>query len=557
MGTAPTVVGNDVRTRILIAVCASLVLAACSQMVPKPPEPSEQHLRPQAANPPGEAPEVVTTAPYVPPPEPQPQAERYTLVVSEVPVKEVLFALARDAEVNVDIDPKVAGTVTLNAVDQTLPQILDRIARQTDIRWERHDDTIVVQPDTPYLRSYRVDYINMNRRSEGTVKVATQIESVVEGGESTGGSNNSTTDLKGISDNRFWETLVRNVGAILGEEIQTGQGLPMTNDVIPNPESGVLNVRATAKQHEQVQSFLDKVLENARRQVMIEATLLEVDLSDQYQAGIDWSLIANQIAGFGFRTNSLTAAIPGLTNQPNPLVALSFQNAKDVANPVTPGRKIQATINLLHQFGDAKVLSSPKLMVMNNQSAVLKVAENRVYFTIEAETTQNQTNTLTTFTTTPHTVPVGFVMTITPQISHNDEVILDVRPTISRVIGTVEDPNPNLKNPAVVGANPITSLIPEISVKEMQSILNLRDGEIAVLGGLMQDQVRLNKNKIPLLSDLPVLGDSLFTSDASNNVKSELVIFLRPVVVKQPGLQGDLADYRPYLEKRVGSAAPQ
>ena len=536
-------------SKILITVTLSIFIAACSSLVPKAPPPSTGHLKVDST-PQGQIPEVVQQAPFVPPPEPQPQTETYTVVVNEVPVKELLFALARDAKVNVDIDPSINGIVTINAVDQSLPQILDRISRQVDMRYEFQGDVLTVMPDTPYLRTYKVDYINMARENQGSVKVATQIESAVGEGGSTG-SNNSTTDLKGVSNNRFWRTLVGNIAAIIGESSGQGQGqnqgLTSTNNVIPNAEAGVISVRATSKQHEQVQAFIDRVVRNARRQVLIEATIVEVDLSDQYRVGIDWSIIANSITGIGVAATGFTAAIPGLTGAAaaNSLLGLTYQNAGDAKTPMTPGRKISATLNLLQQFGDVKVLSSPKLMVLNNQSAVLKVAENIVYFTVKSDTNQNQNNSLTTVTTTPHTVPVGFVMSLTPQINDRDEVILDVRPTISRVTTSVPDPNPSLN---------ITSSIPQIAVKEMESILNLQDGQIAVLGGLMQDQLRSNKNEVPLLSRLPGVGDSVFTSNATNNVKSELVIFLRPVIVRQPSLDADLAAYRPYLERNTGSS---
>ncbi len=536
-------------SKLLIALTLSVLVGACSTMVPKAPPPSEGHLKVDSA-PQGQIPEVVRQTPFLPPPEPQPQTETYTVVVNEVPVKELLFALARDAKVNVDIDPAISGIVTINAVDQSLPQILDRISRQVDMRYEFRGDVLTVLPDTPYLRTYKVDYINMSRENQGSVKVATQIESAVGTSGSTG-SNNSTTDLKGVSNNQFWRTLVANIAALIGESRGRSrsqgrtQGLISTNNVIPNAEAGLISVRATSKQHQQIQAFIDRVVRSARRQVLIEATIVEVDLSDQYRVGIDWSIIANSITGIGVAATGFTAAIPGLSGAAaaGSLLGLTYQNAGDAKAPTTPGRKISATINLLRQFGDVKVLSSPKLMVLNNQSAVLKVAENIVYFTVKSDTNQNQNNSLTTVTTTPHTVPVGFVMSLTPQINEADEVILDIRPTISRVTDFVKDPNPALN---------ITSSIPQIAVKEMESILNLQDGQMAVLGGLMQDQIRANKNQVPLLSRLPLVGDTLFTSHATNNVKSELVIFLRPVIIRQPSLDADLAAYRPYLERNTG-----
>jgi type II secretory pathway component GspD/PulD (secretin) len=291
-------------------------LTACAYTVPKPPPPSPGHLRAEE-KPPSEIPESLEQTPFLPPPKPLPPSERYTVVVNEVPVKELLFALARDASMNVDIDPSLEGIVTLNAIDQTLPQILDRIARQVDLRYEIQDKNIIVTPDKPYFRTYKIDYVNLSRESTGTINIATQIATtgtgaIAEGGAQVGGgagNNNSTTAITNTSDHRFWQTLTQNILAIVGEQAPgSAAELPMTHSVIPNPEAGIINVRATSKQHQDIQAFIDQVMANAQRQVLIEATVVEVTLSDQYQAGIDWSIIHN---GAGFDIAQGIGPTPG------------------------------------------------------------------------------------------------------------------------------------------------------------------------------------------------------------------------------------------------------
>jgi MSHA biogenesis protein MshL len=281
-------------------------LTACAYTVPKPPPPSPGHLRAEE-KPTGEIPGISEQMPFLPPPKPLPPSERYTVVVNEVPVKELLFALARDASMNVDIDPSLEGIVTLNAIDQTLPHILDRIARQVELRYEIQDRNIIITPDKPYFRTYKIDYVNLSRESTGTINIATQIATtgtgaIAEGGAQVGGgagNNNSTTAITNTSDHRFWQTLTQNILAIVGEQATgSATGLPVTNSVIPNPEAGIISVRATSKQHQDIQAFIDQVMANAQRQVLIEATVVEVTLSDQYQAGIDWSIIHRGGAGF-------------------------------------------------------------------------------------------------------------------------------------------------------------------------------------------------------------------------------------------------------------------
>ena len=511
------------------------------------------------------------------------------MVVNNVKVQELLFALARDAKVNVDIHPGIEGVVTLNAIDQTLPQILGRISKQVDMRYELDGRTLVVLRDAPFLRNYKIDYVNLARDTTSQVAISTQIATtgtVKEGGE---GGNNSTTNLTNTSKNRFWETLVQNVkdmlketdkvlpvgssdlvterrlqqsstgaaagtggkrttkgnepfggiyepkrdGEIEGEEITTTRRVTYREaaSVIANPEAGVISVRATSRQHEKVREFVDAVVGSARRQVLIEATVVEVLLNENYQAGVDWSRIANGANGVTFNQN-LSAGRLG--QAPNFFIGYANTAARFAGN-------VAASIRLLDSFGTTRVLSSPKLMVLNNQTAMLKVVDNVVYFSISASTTATtQGVSEKIFTTTAHSVPVGFVMSVQPQISDNDSVLINVRPTISRITSFVNDPNPDLANARVV------SRVPQIQTREMESVLKVSNGQIAVLGGLMQDSVQKQRDGIPVLSRLPVAGDAFSFRD-DFTAKTELVIFLRPIVVHEASVDGDLRAYRSAL----------
>jgi len=292
-----------------------------------------------------------------------------------------------------------------------------------------------------------------------------------------------------------------------------------------------------------VQEFLDQVLANAKRQVLIEATIAEVQLNNQYQRGIDWTRLGGP-HGLSLTPNSSVAPAT-LTTARNTFVLGFFQ----------PGLNISGTLQLLESFGDVRVLSSPKVSVLNNQTAVLKVVDNLVYFTVQAQTTTSQTTALTTFTTTVNSVPVGFLMSVVPQISENDTVLLNIRPTISRKVGDVQDPNPALANPcgnnpvAQPGCQPIASLIPVIQTREMESVMRVQSGQTAVLGGLIQDTVTNNEDTIPGVNRIPGVGQ-LLAQKKDLNQKTELVIFLRPVVIRSPSIEGDYAGYRDLVPGR-------
>jgi general secretion pathway protein D len=184
-------------------------------------------------------------------------------------------------------------------------------------------------------------------------------------------------------------------------------------------------------------------------------------------------------------------------------------------------------------------------MVLNNQTALLKVVDNLIYFTIDVEEDVQENIINRTFTSEIHSVPVGLVMSVTPQISDIDAVTLNVRPTISRVLRFVEDPNPAL------AISDTTSLIPEISVREMESVMQISGGDTAIIGGLMQDQHGDDTSGIPGLSKLPWVGD-LFSYKNNNYTKSELIIFIRPTIIKQANLNSkELEGYKKFLPENL------
>ena len=533
-------------------------LAACA---PLPMEVSEQHISSNST--------ASTSAIPKPVLNPTPGSlgdttkteDVYSVVVNDVDLRELLFALSRDASLNIDIAPDIEGTITLNAVDQTLSQILDRIVNFSNIRYSIKNDVLVIEKDSPYFVHYDIGYLNMGRSSESFVSISTEVATTgvgaVEGSSSGGeGNNNSSTSIENRSDYNFWQTLIQNIEAIVygGDSTQSisaggenpsetaTERAPLANtSIIANAESSTLSIKASQKKHLEVQTFLDEVLNGAKRQVLIEASIVEVNLNDEYQAGVNWSkLVESGGSGFGF-TQSLIG-----TNLANaPVSTLTYTGANSDS--------LNATVKLLNQFGNAKVLSTPKLMVLNNQTALLKVVDNLIYFTIDVEEDVQENIINRTFTSEIHSVPVGLVMSVTPQISDVGAVTLNVRPTISRVLRFVEDPNPAL------AISDTTSLIPEISVREMESVMQINDGDTAIIGGLMQDQHGDDTSGVPGLSKLPWVGD-LFSYKDKSYTKSELIIFIRPTVITQANLNSkELEGYKKYLPENLqqGSASAE
>jgi general secretion pathway protein D len=291
---------------------------------------------------------------------------------------------------------------------------------------------------------------------------------------------------------------------------------------------------ATERQHQLVQQYLDTIGSSSQRQVLIEATIAEVSLSDQYQAGVDWSKLT-VAAGPGFGVSQILSTSPVINGAPTSGLTLNYLSNGS-------GNGVSITVKLLEQFGKTRVLSSPMLMAMNNQTALLKVVDNVVYFNIQSQISQGTqgAGNLQAITTTPQTVAVGFIMSMTPQVNDNGVVSLTVRPTITRVEKFVPDPNPALAQTSqgFPLPNPIQNLIPQITVREMESVLQLVSGQTAVLGGLITDDVQRNTAQVPGLGSIPRVGEA-FQYRNDTVVKTELVIFIRPTLVKNPSLDSE------------------
>ena len=554
-------------------------------------------------------PAPVRRVPIPPPPKPVVDEKRYSVTVIDVPAREILLAMSRDTGINIDIFPGIEGRVTLNAIDQTIRQILTRISRQIDMRWEADGPNILVMKDRPFLKTYVVDYVNIGRDATSTVGVQTQVVGPVGvGGAAGGAQNTSILKVENTSKNRFWDTLKTNINEILLDEEKTinrqrqlrsggesrsqsasnevtstgtgqagsigsstalgsavggrgnqsvqgnaatqqstadsvqttSQDFTQPATVIMNPETGTISVRATSRFHEKVAQFIDLVAGAAKRQVLIEVTVVEVVLDDGYQSGVDWSALGLQGLGYSFRQSLTRTTEPTATG--TTLGANSFTVGYSNPNAAVGG-SISSAIKLLSSFGVTKVLSSPRTTALNNQTAIMKVVENKIYFTITTTPAQlNATGGVTspaTYTTTPNVVPEGFVMSVTPQIGENDVVNLSIRPTITRIVDFVIDPNPDLRTT-------VQNRIPVIQTREFETMLRVPSGQTAILGGLMQDSFVAKRDGLPVLSRIPIFGDAVsYRNDVGK--KSELVVFIRPIVIKDASIETDMSEYTRYL----------
>lgn len=482
----------------------------------------------------------------------------YSVSAVKVPVEDLLYNLSVDAKMQLDLSKDVKGVVTINAINQPLKAILQRVTEQVGAVYDLKDGMISIRADTPYWHTYQVDYVNVSKQVKDSTVMKMSVGDIGDGNTNRG-AQASEFKMNVSSDNDFWGTLVNNISSMaqLGPEVtknvtvrnhdllsQSSNDnnalnkaasnkdttasiqIKQPSNVVVNKEAGLISVYTTRARQRKIVHYLDGVVHRTSKQVLIEATVVEVELNDQYQAGVDWSAVSGN--------NTASQSLLGLNLSKSPYFNVSLSNGT-------------FNLKMLQQFGKTKVLSSPKIMAMNNQSAMLKVVNNQVYFTVdvnrEAGTTTNPATT--TIQTTVHTVPVGFMMNMTPFISDDGKISINIRPTLSRIVDYVNDPNPDL------AAQNITSQIPVVQEREMDSVLKLRNRQTAIIGGLIQDTHDNQKQGVPFLSAIPWLGD-LFTYRDDTVKKTELIIFIRPIIVDNPDIDnGDLKSVRKFLKTKT------
>lgn len=523
------------------------------------------------------------------------QADLFDISVENVSVRSVLLSLADQAQVNLDIDPRLDGPVSLNVYGQTLAEILDRISRQLPMRFERIGETLVVLQDDYYIKQYHLHYPDLTRTYSAAFDGSTP-----SSGTGSTGSSSISSNKEGTGS--VWTEIEAAIGTVLSaldlnyaiggtappptandmtgiEESQVVASLsarvPVSNQqssfVYTLPDTGLIIVRGHSKQHELVADIIEKVSASARKQVLLQATVVEIVLNNQYQQGIDWSIFAANDSPKIIQSDGLSygpvlagpsleaieeyrALVSSFTTEEGEINDLVRAFAESTPRFVPDGNAtggfvnasftvgdVDLALSLLDRFGDTRVVSSPRISTLNGQGAILKVVTDEVFFEVEVTRERDEAGVVTeTVAVTRNEVPVGFVVNVYPQIGNDGTIILSMRPSVSRVIGNALQPT--------VGTNNLvqTSSVPIVSVKEIETLMMLNDGQTAVMGGLIEDQLTDTDTKIPGAGDIPGLG-SLFTNTSQRTQRVEYVIFVSAKIINNPSLHGDYSDYRDML----------
>ena len=501
-------------------LCLSLFLSAC-QMNPnfkyhdpsmeKTPKDYEAQLTDAKAARPGKLLEKPTIKKDVIPPEYLKPVSLNTNAL--VPLPDLFLALAQQAKVNMIVSPDIKAGATIHAHNRPLIDLVRELCASYGLRYRLNGSMMKIEVDKPYLKTYNVEFLILSRNNHNRFAIATDVFTAADGyqGDEDNGSNTSLTSETKMD---FWQELQENLNVLLQSVDETA---PPPRFTI-HKQGGLISVVATQSQHEEMETYFNQLRASVGRQVLIEAKIVEVHLNDEFQSGINWNSLKGDFV--------LQAPLGDLT----PPGAFN-KNATPTSNVITlggAGKNISGLLSLLNKFGTVRTLSNPRLTVINNQSAVLKVATNKVYFKLNYSRDYNYSDKKeqTYISSEARTVPIGLVMVVQPSIQNQTgQIIMTIRPTISRIIQQIADPAVG-----IASDQKQTSYVPEVQVKEVDTVLSMNTGETVVVGGLMEESSDNQSSGVPDLQDAPILGN-LFSSRDNERKVTELVIFLKATVI--------------------------
>lgn len=491
---------------------------------------------------------------------------KISLILDEsVSLKSALDSIARKSDIQITVDPSISSKIAFRAINQSIIDIIERLCELAHLRYEIDKGWIKIQPDSPYAHTYSVQFLNLTRQSQHHLSVATNIFNnndnpthvASNSGIATassqpnlssnqmGGSNGSDSSLNVSHSSDFWAELEANLNIIVQKNFSKQKDGSSSHFSI-HKQGGLLTVWGDSKTHKRVNEYLYYLQKVSSSQVLIEAKIIEVTLNNQFRSGINWSKITSR---GGYQMNAMfgNKAKAGIGSNS------SIDDTNLVSLGAKSGTNFSSILEILEEFGNTRTLSSHRLTVMNNQAAVLKVAQNQVYFRLNYDRQSTQFSSNYNVSSSIQTVPIGLIMSVQPSIDvDSGDVVLFLRPTISKFTKTVSDPAVGIAtqdaektNSSSSGSSSSTSPvsnIPVVEVREIDSVMKLKDGEIGILGGLMEVSSFDDKRGIPGLMDTPILSD-VFSGQAQGDRVVELVILLK-VSIHQDSVRPQTADTR-------------
>ncbi len=470
-----------------------------------------------------------------------PLEPHFDLSVNNAPAQEVFMGLVRGTPYSMIVPPDLTGTMTLHLKNVTVPEAMNAIREAYGYGYRRRGNRFLVQGLGMQTRIFHINYLDMVRDGESDIRVTSSdlTQTQTSGtGMSGGGTTSSTTSrqtpsirVKTISKNDFWGTLRKSLATIIG----TADG----RQVVVNPQAGLVIVRAMPRELDMVRRYLRQTSKAVDRQVILDAKILDVQLNNQYQTGINWaalqgSSIFAQTGGGTIFGGGGTSDIAGNTGSLNPAVAgntpanvinnTAVSAFGGVFSIATKSADFASFLELLQTEGTVHVLSSPRVSTINNQKAVIKVGGDDYFITGVTSTPFASIGGTATVSSQVDLTPFfsGIALDVTPEINAHNDIILHIHPSVSQVVQR----NNTFTLNGQINSLPLASS----TIQESDDVVRARSGQYVVIGGLMKEESTDNNAGVPLLQSIPLLGN-LFKDKQAVRVKNELVILLKPTIV--------------------------
>ena len=457
--------------------------------------------------------------------------KRISISVTEsMKMREALTQMANLAGINIFIAQDIEGSISFTAKDRPFLDILKDVCSSSGLKYTISGNSVKIETDFPTLKFYRIPSLNVQRDTQSSVSISTDIfngslnssgadtNSTLNSSQANNGSNSVVAES---SKNDFWVELENALKMIIGET----DG----NYVSVHRQGGLITAYTTQNKHEEIKKYINMLKEASEEQVLIEAKILEVNLNDEFKTGINWNIMRGGGAMINktFDTNGLFSAGIDRTS-------------------------LSTVVGFIEKFGAVKTLSNPRITILNNHSAILKVAQNEIVYFPEFQreySGKNSENTMDLLSTNVKTIPIGLIMKVQPSIDRrSNSVLLSLRPTISKIASYKKVPfmfNNNTSSSGSGSSSTTQTLeVPTVDVRELDSVLRVNSGQIVVMGGLMQEQSHNNREGLPGFMDTPV--DYISGERDRKTDVTELVIFLRATILRKKGRKYHKADEKIY-----------
>ncbi|HHT9132721.1 MAG TPA: secretin and TonB N-terminal domain-containing protein [Candidatus Tripitaka californicus] len=468
----------------------------------------------------------------------KPESPRvYSIFVRDADIRDVLQGFSKESKVNIIVDPDVSGKVTIDLEDVTMAQAMDALLTPMGLEYRVDSGFIRVSKPKAITRIFRLNYILTKRKGERNL--STSVGSAAGGGAGGAGLAAGKSEVKGEDTQDIFQEIEISLIAIGLKSAgmagaQGGGGAGASISIITtlppgvkglfsiNRQAGIILVTAFPEVIAKVGELLEAVEGTIQRQVLIQTKIVEVSLNNEFRYSINYDMLFGSRSTTGNRRPPAASFGQGMDTAARELLPNIARDISSVAGffqfTLRTG-DIEPIVEALSIQGDVNVISSPKVSTLNNQTAIIRVGQQKTFFSVSTTTQSAGTGLITSSTVDENTITVGVTLDVTPQISQDGFITMNIHPSVTEQVGETR-----VNTPTASATAPI------LDVRETDTVIRVKDGETIAIGGLMQDKKNLNENQVPILGKIPGLS-FLFKEVNNKKTKVDLVIFLTPTIL--------------------------